>query len=511
MLRSIHLIRPAVLCVLLALALQSCKTDMTTATPELEAIILDTAQLELSIDETYTFKVQTVPEETETELIWSSNDPDIASVENGTVTAHTIGTTTLIVSCGAIYDQCEVIVKPKSNAVEKVTLDQTEVTIMTGQSITLNATVEPADVEYALSWVSDKPEVATVDNGQVTGVTVGTANIIVTAGLKRDTCTVTVEDAVKSVTLDIHEKTIKVGETFTLSADVETIDAEAEYELTWTSSDPSIAYVEDGVVSGYGEGTADIIVTAGTRTDICKVTVEPSLQNAKVGDYFYSDGTWSTELDPEKTVIGLVFYTGNIAAQDPTLAGNHPQCTNGLVVSLNYIQTTWQDMFVDVNSWITENTSYEDITDVNKANGYNNTKAMEEYNNSDPDYPVNAVQKVVDYRTAVPAPENTTSWYLPSIKELVLLAAGDVSGDITNVTPSTSNMTELDKIMETIPGTDNIVIPPVQDWFFSQSCYYVSSTEYLDMKPWSIAADTGEVVTVTGKMDMNYVRPILAF
>lgn len=496
-------------CLFLGFVFQGCNTDNEVLPPELEKIIIDTAQLSLSIGDSYTFAVQTVPDGIEAEYIWMSEDSDIASVDNGTVTANAVGTTVITVSCGDVHDQCEVSVSAGGNAVESVTLDKSEATIKISQTITLSATVEPADAEYALAWVSDRPEIATVNNGEVTGVAVGTAGIIVTAGLRRDTCMVTVEDVVESVTLDVHEKIIEVGDTFTLTADVKLTDA--EYELVWSSSAPSIAFVEDGVVSGYGEGSADVIVTVGTRSDTCKVTVVAGVESAKVGDYFYSDGTWSTELDPEKTVIGLVFYTGNIQAEDRALASDFPVCTNGLVVSLNYIQTTWQDMYVDVNSWVTGNTSCDAITDVNKANGYSNTKAMEEYNAGSPDYPVNAVQKVVDYRTTVPAPENTTSWYLPSIKELVLLASGSASGDIASITPSAANMTELDGIMATIEGADNIVIPPVTQWWTSYSCWYLSSTEYVDNKSWSLAADTGEVSTQSGKMDTNYVRPILAF
>ena len=36
----------------------------------------------------------------------------------------------------------------------------------------------------------------------------------------------------------------------------------------------------------------------------------------KIGDYYYSDGTWSTTLDSSKTPIGVVFYVGDPSVSD---------------------------------------------------------------------------------------------------------------------------------------------------------------------------------------------------
>ena len=42
---------------------------------------------------------------------------------------------------------------------------------------------------------------------------------------------------------------------------------------------------------------------------------------ATVGDYYYSDGTFSTTLDNTKTPIGVIFHTGNVAENDSKLKG----------------------------------------------------------------------------------------------------------------------------------------------------------------------------------------------
>ena len=55
---------------------------------------------------------------------------------------------------------------------------------------TVKATVAP--VGTAVTWESDQPTYATVENGVVTGKAAGTANITAKAGSQTATCAVTV-------------------------------------------------------------------------------------------------------------------------------------------------------------------------------------------------------------------------------------------------------------------------------------------------------------------------------
>ena len=80
-----------------------------------------------------------------------------------------------------------------------VSLDKTSATLEIGGKETLTATIEPNDATNKnITWSSDAPSVATVDeNGVVTAVAAGTATITVTTedGSKTATCTVTVNAA----------------------------------------------------------------------------------------------------------------------------------------------------------------------------------------------------------------------------------------------------------------------------------------------------------------------------
>lgn len=83
-----------------------------------------------------------------------------------------------------------------------VTLDKTLASVKQGKTITLTATVEPADaVNKNVTWSSNDASVATVNNGVVTGVATGNAKITVTTedGSHTASCTVTVTTSLPPV------------------------------------------------------------------------------------------------------------------------------------------------------------------------------------------------------------------------------------------------------------------------------------------------------------------------
>lgn len=83
-----------------------------------------------------------------------------------------------------------------------VTLDKTSASVKQGKTITLTATVAPADaVNKNVTWSSNNASVATVNNGVVTGVATGNAKITVTTedGSHTASCTVTVTTSLPPV------------------------------------------------------------------------------------------------------------------------------------------------------------------------------------------------------------------------------------------------------------------------------------------------------------------------
>lgn len=156
---------------------------------------------------------------------------------------------------------------------------------------------------------------------------------------------------------------------------------------------------------------------------------------AKIGDYIYSDGTYSSVLDESKTVSGIVFWAGDPTAYDPGLKTDHPECVNGLAVAIKYAaeNIAWRPSDADVSSWVADNITYTNaiysytMTPLDLRYGYSNTKAYEDYNAAHPDAPLTVIETVRQYRAAVAVPEGFSGWYLPDGKEFVLMCHGETS------------------------------------------------------------------------------------
>ena len=156
------------------------------------SITLDKTELSLYTGDSETLTATIEPDNaTNQNVTWSSSDETIATVDNnGTVTAVGAGEATITVTTenGCKTATCIVTV---TVPVTGVTLEPTSLSLFTGDTAPLTATVQPSDAtNQNVTWSSDKPEVATVDNGKVTAVGAGEATITATAGGITATCVV---------------------------------------------------------------------------------------------------------------------------------------------------------------------------------------------------------------------------------------------------------------------------------------------------------------------------------
>ena len=217
------------------------------------------------------------------EVIWSSSNLSIATVEDGKVTALKEGVATITVKTddGGKTATCKVTVKAKVFPVESVTLDKTSMQVTEGDEFTLKATVKPENATNRnISWSSSNTAVATVEDGKVTALKEGVATITVKTddGGKTATCEVTVNAKVfpvESVTLDKTSMQMTEGDEFTLKATVKPDNA-TNKTISWSSSNTAVATVADGKVTAIKEGKATITVKTddGGKTATCEVTVK---------------------------------------------------------------------------------------------------------------------------------------------------------------------------------------------------------------------------------------------
>ncbi len=204
---------------------------------------------------------------------------------NGFRVIRRAGTSTTVNSITLTLDGGET--PPQPVAVTGVTLNKTSLTLEAGQSETLTATVAPSNADNQnVSWSSSDNSVATVDqSGNVSAISAGTAVITVTTedGGKTHSCTVTVTAPaapipVTAIALNKSTATIGIGSSETLTVNYTPADANTGKAVSWSSSNTSIATVDNsGKVTGVAAGTATITATSTTDNTIsasCSVTVE---------------------------------------------------------------------------------------------------------------------------------------------------------------------------------------------------------------------------------------------
>ena len=176
----------------------SCSVTVTSGTVAVSSIQLDKTTLELEEGESATLVATISPDDaTDKTITWTSSKEEVATVKDGVVSAVSEGEATITASAGEKSSSCKVTVTKKVIAVESITLNNTELCLDLGDHETLIATVSPEDAsDKSVTWSSDNPTVASVDNGTVKAHNAGTATITAKAGDKTASCSVTVIDPI---------------------------------------------------------------------------------------------------------------------------------------------------------------------------------------------------------------------------------------------------------------------------------------------------------------------------
>ncbi|MDY5008770.1 Ig-like domain-containing protein [Candidatus Allofournierella merdipullorum] len=154
-----------------------------------------------------------------------------------------------------------------SVATETLTVEELSLHMADG-AVQANVTVEPAELAGQLTWKTGDAAIATVDeNGVVTPVKEGHTSLLVLApDGTRGKAMITVWSGPKELTLTADGE-VAVGGTVTLTAADETGAAVDATTLAWSSSDETVATVdENGVVTVVAAGEA--VITAETAYEI---------------------------------------------------------------------------------------------------------------------------------------------------------------------------------------------------------------------------------------------------
>ena len=253
------------------------------------------------------------------DVVWSSSNPEIASVDDqGNVVALSgdgIGYSIVQVAPVGMFSgsgvNCNLKIRVANSLVKatgvSVSVSGTEV--YAGETLQATATILPEDATYrTVKWTSSNESAATIDeNGVITGqktsamrtpVTItatsldgsnvyGTAEIVVMQIVQPQSITLDQKFAAPGYYCAINEKSVEIPFT--------TVPAECTKSLIeWKSSDESIATVEGGVVKFNQTGNfGDFTITARCPETGQESTIKMSLPAGLIRETFHNPNQYS--------------------------------------------------------------------------------------------------------------------------------------------------------------------------------------------------------------------------
>lgn len=223
---------------------------------------------------------------------WSSNKKKIASVnEFGEVTGLKEGKAVITAKIGKKKYKATVTVKKR-----QIKINPAKTTIEKNQHIFLQL-LNKKDEDQAVWTTSNDKVVIVAQSGEIAGVKPGKATITAQVGKQKAKAEITV----KAKPLSLSETKIEMDEE---SDEALSINNYENQKVEWSSSDKSIATVENGIIHAKKEGTVTITATIDKKDYTCKVTVHKLIKVIDQKEMTVIKGGQGqltiTNVDPEK-------------------------------------------------------------------------------------------------------------------------------------------------------------------------------------------------------------------
>lgn len=211
-------------------------------------------------------------------LTWSSSDSSVASVSGGSVSGKKVGSATITVTAPSGVSASITVQVGTYIPIEGIGIGASSNTVAVGDSISLTLTITPGDAtnQQQIEWGIDsgKRNVSLSGSGKsatVTGLKAGTtatiyAGVNDNGEMKYARITISITDKIQAPTdLEFQHSEASIGVNNSGSLldilDLNPVGASTG-QLTWVSSDPTVARVENGIITGLSDGVVTITVSA---------------------------------------------------------------------------------------------------------------------------------------------------------------------------------------------------------------------------------------------------------
>ena len=204
-------------------------------------------------------------------------DEDIITIKDNKIYSNNPGTTSFIVSVNndQIIDSRDIVVSEEAiengiiPEIELLTIQDenkevvSNITINVGETKKFIYGIEPNNINiYNVKWDSSDNKVVSINDGEIKGLSAGSAVIsVMVNNRKEETIVVNVKEIDANIIVDYKPKTLlRIGGQTTIRAHTSPDNIDIKY----SSSNPNVAMVNNGVVTGISSG--ETVITLSTDT-----------------------------------------------------------------------------------------------------------------------------------------------------------------------------------------------------------------------------------------------------
>jgi uncharacterized protein YjdB len=269
--------------------LLSCGKEKEEVLPEqISKIEFLESEITLKIGQSDTLKVIHYPQNiTKPIYKWINSNPDVLIVDEvGVIKALKAGKAEVTANLIDRGLKSKIIVNVLPVLPEKLTLEVSDKNLFIGDSISVKFSINPPNTtdiaDFKIDWSSSDEKILTVSEGMVKGVAEGKAKVI--GKIRGTNISHEIEMNIKpilptSIEFNLESGQVEVGQFLEILFKVNPENT-THKDLIWTSSNNSIATVDNGMIIGIKEG--EVVITAKAKSNSISKSIKIKVVPAKV-------------------------------------------------------------------------------------------------------------------------------------------------------------------------------------------------------------------------------------